>query len=190
MKRDDALKLATKGYEELAKALAEGRSETLMRYLGVMGRFHNYSFRNCMMIAMQRPEATQVAGYRKWEQLGRQVKKGETGIGIFAPLVYRKKQDGANNGSKAKDDSKKDAEKRLQGFRVVLCSMYRRRTAKRFLNSPRSAAIRANGWLDSKVSSGPRASNSNTSIRSAAPKACQPAARCRSSKASTRPKFS
>ena len=119
MKRDDALKLATTGYEELAGALAEGRSETLMRYLGVMGRFHNYSFRNCMMIAMQRPEATQVAGYRKWEQLGRQVKKGETGIGIFAPLVYRKKQDGANNGNKTKDDGENGAEKSLQGFRVV-----------------------------------------------------------------------
>ena len=53
MKRDDALKLATKGYEELAKTLAEGRSETLMRYLAVMGRFHSYLFRNCMMIAMR-----------------------------------------------------------------------------------------------------------------------------------------
>jgi antirestriction protein ArdC len=119
MRRDDALKLATKGYEELAKALAEGRSETLTRYLAVMGRFHNYSFRNCMMIAMQQPDATQVAGYRKWEQLGRQVKKGEKGIGIFAPLVYRKKEDGASNGNKAKDDGKNGAEKTLQGFRVV-----------------------------------------------------------------------
>ena len=54
MKRDEAMKLATNGYEELAKALAEGRSETLTRYLAVMGRFHNCSFRNCMMIAMQK----------------------------------------------------------------------------------------------------------------------------------------
>ena len=54
MKRDEAMKLATNGYEELAKALAEGRSETLTRYLAMMGRFHNYSFRNCMMIAMQK----------------------------------------------------------------------------------------------------------------------------------------
>ena len=119
MKRDDAVKLATKGYEELAAALAEGRSETLTRYLAVMGRFHNYSFRNCMMIAMQRPEATHVAGYRKWEQLGRHVRKGETGIGIFAPLVYRKNRDERNSGNDATDGGKTCAEKTLQGFRVV-----------------------------------------------------------------------
>ena len=117
MKRDDALKLATKGYEQLASTLAEGRSETLTRYLAVMSRFHNYSFRNCMMIAMQKPEATHVAGYRRWEQLGRQVKKGEKGIGIFAPLVYRKKQ--ANNGGNVRENGSKDAEKTLAGFRVV-----------------------------------------------------------------------
>ena len=119
MKRDDALKLATKGYEELTATLAEGRSETLRRYLAVMGRFHNYSFRNCLMIAMQRPEATHVAGYRKWEQLGRHVKKGETGIGIFAPLVYRKKDGGASGGNETKDDGNDSAEKTLKGFRVV-----------------------------------------------------------------------
>ena len=48
--------------------------------------FHNYSLMNQILIMLQRPDATFVAGYRKWEQLGRHVKKGEKGIAIFAPI--------------------------------------------------------------------------------------------------------
>jgi hypothetical protein len=60
-------------------------SEEFGRYLTVMSRFHTYSFGNTMLIHLQRPDATRVAGYRKWQELGRQVRKGEQGIKILVP---------------------------------------------------------------------------------------------------------
>ncbi len=58
------------------------------RYLRTMARFHQYSARNVALIHAQRPDATRVAGYRAWQALGRQVRKGERGIRIIAP--YRR----------------------------------------------------------------------------------------------------
>jgi antirestriction protein ArdC len=55
---------------------------------------HRYSLGNVLLIAAQRPEATYVAGYRVWQELGRQVRKGERGIAIFVPHIYRPKTDG------------------------------------------------------------------------------------------------
>jgi hypothetical protein len=63
-----------------------------VRYLKVMSRFHNYSATNCLMIAFQRPDATQVAGYRTWTTFGRQVKKGAKGIAIWAPVTRKVEQ--------------------------------------------------------------------------------------------------
>lgn len=60
-------------------------SEEFGRYLTVMSRFHTYSFGNTMLIHLQRPDATRVAGYRRWQELGRQVRKGEQGIKILVP---------------------------------------------------------------------------------------------------------
>ena len=63
--------------DTLAKAVDDVRaSDTFRQYLDVQARFHKYSWHNCMLIASQRPEATQVAGYRTWQKLGRQVNKG------------------------------------------------------------------------------------------------------------------
>ena len=57
-----------------------------------MSRFHRYSVNNTMLIFQQRPDATLVAGFRKWQnQFGRHVKKGEHGITIIAPTPYKKK---------------------------------------------------------------------------------------------------
>jgi hypothetical protein len=95
MKREEATTLAISVLTELAYALREGRSDTLMTYLDMLSRFHRYSFQNCMLIALQNPKATFVAGFRRWKELGRQVKKGMRGIGILAPLVYRKAGDEA-----------------------------------------------------------------------------------------------
>jgi antirestriction protein ArdC len=53
--------------------------------------FHRYSWGNCALIAMQRPEATQVAGFRAWQQLGRQVRKGERSIRILAPMSVKER---------------------------------------------------------------------------------------------------
>jgi antirestriction protein ArdC len=59
--------------------------EGFARYLNVLARFHHYSFGNVMLIQIQKPEATRVAGYRRWQELGRQVRKGEHGISILVP---------------------------------------------------------------------------------------------------------
>jgi len=59
--------------------------EEFSRFLSAMSRFHHYSFGNVILIHVQRPSATQVAGYRKWLELGRQVKRGESGIKILVP---------------------------------------------------------------------------------------------------------
>jgi antirestriction protein ArdC len=61
----------------------------MRRYLAVMGRFARYSLGNQLLIALQRPDATHVAGYRAWQKLGRQVKQGERGITILAPIRVR-----------------------------------------------------------------------------------------------------
>lgn len=67
-------------------------SEKYRQYLSVMSRFHNYSVNNTMLIYMQRPNATLVAGFQKWKnQFERHVKSGEHGITIIAPTPYRKK---------------------------------------------------------------------------------------------------
>lgn len=69
--------------EEGITAIIDG--EQFRRYLDAMSRFHQYSASNVMLILAQRPDATQVAGYRSWQQLGRQVRKGERGIRILVP---------------------------------------------------------------------------------------------------------
>ena len=73
--------------EQLAAALEAGESQQLRRYLAVMGRFHHYSLGNALLIAMQRPGARQVAGFHTWRRLGRQVRRGERGIRILAPVT-------------------------------------------------------------------------------------------------------
>ena len=59
------------------------------RALEFRSRFHKYSFSNAFLIALQHPSATMVAGYRKWQELGRQVRKGEKSIGILAPMTRK-----------------------------------------------------------------------------------------------------
>jgi hypothetical protein len=60
--------------------------EEFERYLRFSARFHDYSARNCLLILAQRPGASRVAGYRRWQELGRQVRRGEEGIRILAPV--------------------------------------------------------------------------------------------------------
>ena len=67
-------------------------SDKYRQYLSTMSRFHHYSVNNTMLIYMQRPDATHVAGFNKWrDQFGRNVLKGEKGIRIIAPTPYKKK---------------------------------------------------------------------------------------------------
>ncbi len=119
MNREDALKKSDDALKELAEALRNGKSDKLVEYLGMMSRFHQYSFGNCMLIAMQKPDATQVAGYGRWRQLGRFVKKGEKGLAILAPLIRKRNKDDAKGIEQAQDATESRSGKVLFGFRVV-----------------------------------------------------------------------
>lgn len=79
--------------DEMIKRIDEGvkavfNSDQYREYLKFASNFTNYSPHNTMLISLQRPTATLVASYGKWRKVGRQVMKGETGIAIFAPIVY------------------------------------------------------------------------------------------------------
>lgn len=80
---EERLAATLRTLEEGITAIIDG--EQFRRYLDAMSRFHHYSASNIMLILAQRPEATHVAGYRRWQQLGRQVRKGERGIRILVP---------------------------------------------------------------------------------------------------------
>src|SRR5260370_40420634 len=90
MKVGQAKQIASQAIEQLSQALERGHSETLREYLAAIARFHRYSLHNIMLIAPQRPDATHVAGFQTWKQLGRYVKKGAKGILILAPVLLRK----------------------------------------------------------------------------------------------------
>ena len=122
MNREEALKKSDDALKELSESLRQGKSETLLKYLLMLSRFHRYSFGNCMLIVMQRPTATLVAGFYRWKDLHRWVKKDEKGIAILAPMIgRRKKDDSANDGhSGAIGDSDNEPETKIvRGFRVA-----------------------------------------------------------------------
>lgn len=88
--RESSVKEITKKLEQGLKELFE--SERYKEYLTTMSKFHNYSFNNTLLIAMQKPDATLVAGFTSWQKnFDRHVKKGEKGIRIMAPAPYKKK---------------------------------------------------------------------------------------------------
>jgi antirestriction protein ArdC len=101
--------------EHLIEQLEQGHSEVLAQYLTTMARFHKYSFGNVLLIASQKPDATNVAGIYTWNQLGRRVCRGEKGIMIFAPMISKKRRQ-TNDES---DSDSKTAERPLVGFRPV-----------------------------------------------------------------------
>src|SRR3982074_592752 len=68
-------------------------SESFRRYLDMQSRFHHYSFGNTLLILLQRPDATHVAGFHTWRKLGRFVMKGEKGIRIVVPHVRKVETD-------------------------------------------------------------------------------------------------
>src|SRR5918997_331320 len=72
-----------------AGVLAIQTGADFKRYLTTAAKFHNYSANNVLLVLAQHPSATRVAGYKTWQALGRQVRKGERAISIFAPRPYR-----------------------------------------------------------------------------------------------------
>ena len=91
MNTDQAKHLAENALNALIEALEKGRSEALRTYLAAMGRFHKYSWGNCLLIASQKPDATHVAGFHTWLRLRRYVRKREKGIVILAPMVGKQR---------------------------------------------------------------------------------------------------
>ena len=91
-KRADQLKEITERLEQGVKDIFT--SEMYTKYLLTMSKFHNYSFNNTLLIAMQRPDATLVAGYNAWKnKFNRYVKKGEKGIQIIAPAPVKEREE-------------------------------------------------------------------------------------------------
>jgi hypothetical protein len=82
----------SKEREQVERAVRELlTSEGWRRWAETRATFHNYSMGNCMLIAMQKPDATQVAGFRAWQSLGRNVRKGERAIAIMAPMSVKER---------------------------------------------------------------------------------------------------
>ena len=85
--------------QELTDKLEQGlqdlfNSDSYRNYLSTMSKFHNYSFNNTLLIAMQKPDATLVAGYKAWQKnFERHVNKGEKAIRILAPAPYKIKEE-------------------------------------------------------------------------------------------------
>ena len=85
--------------QEITEKLEQGlqelfESEKYKSYLSTMSKFHNYSFNNTLLIAMQKPDATLVAGFKAWQKnFERHVNKGEKGIRILAPAPYKIKEE-------------------------------------------------------------------------------------------------
>ena len=97
----------TEHIEELAKATDAARmSETMLVYLEMCSRFHRYNPQNVLLIMIACPDATFVAGYKRWQEMGRYVRKGERGIPILAPVIVKVDDDGV-------------VDRKLIGFRVV-----------------------------------------------------------------------
>jgi antirestriction protein ArdC len=110
MKSEQIKQITEKATDQLVAALQQGHSETLITYLKAIGRFHRYSLHNVLLIDLQKPNASYVAGFRTWNQLGRFVRKGEKGIMILAPTVRRKTES-------SEDDERESS--RIAGFRVA-----------------------------------------------------------------------
>lgn len=101
-------------YETLKEGLRMFKdSEKWKTFLDFSRRFHNYSANNKMLIWIQRPEASRVAGFRSWQDMGRYVKAGEHGIRIFVPCIYKVKPEPTAEGEPVEDG---EAKRVLRGF--------------------------------------------------------------------------
>ncbi len=109
-----ASKVAEDALTRLSAELEAGKSEALKTYLAAVSRFRHYSWNNVFLIAAQRPNATHVAGFHTWHDLGRSVKKGEKGIMIFAPMIVKRE-----DAPVQPKESQPKEPSRLAGFRTA-----------------------------------------------------------------------
>jgi hypothetical protein len=130
----------TAGTEKTSKAmelLEEGitritTSEEFKRYLSFTRSFRKYSPNNIMLIFLQRPDATMVAGYRKWQEHGRQVKKGEKAIKVLAPVLR-----------KVEDEENGEVVKKVVGFRDANVFAYESTEGEPLPTSPMTGTVAA-----------------------------------------------
>lgn len=108
-KTDDRLEALHEALTESVGALTS--SDAWTAWLDTAAKFHTYSFNNQMLIYIQKPDATKVNSYKRWQELGRQVRKGEKGLGIFAPMTRRV--------TKEEADGSETERRALIGFRIV-----------------------------------------------------------------------
>jgi antirestriction protein ArdC len=111
---DKVRRVAEEALNRLSAELEAGKSEALKAYLAAVSRFRHYSWNNVFLIAAQRPNATQVAGFHTWHDLGRSVKKGEKGMMIFAPMMVKRE----DSPPQPKESQPKEPF-RLAGFRTA-----------------------------------------------------------------------
>ena len=131
MTTDKARKLAQQ-IETSVKTLATEtdaarRSDVFRGWLNAMAQFHSYSWNNQLLIAMQCPTATRVAGFHTWRKMNRFVRKGEKGITILAPCIYKPKKHDEQQGEEIEPQT--HAIGTLRGFRAATVfdvSEYRR----------------------------------------------------------------
>ncbi|MBS1852813.1 MAG: DUF1738 domain-containing protein [Acidobacteria bacterium] len=117
MKLEEIKNKTKEATEYLVQSLEAGHSEVLTQYLAAMAKFHTYSFGNIMLIARQKPSASNVAGVRAWNSLGRFVRRGEKGILILAPMVGRKVK--TVEEITRENGEEKNPQPQLYGFRAV-----------------------------------------------------------------------
>lgn len=110
MKSEQIKEMTDRATEQLVAALQAGHSQALTAYLQTIGRFHRYSLNNVLLIALQKSNASYVAGFRTWNELGRFVRKGEKGIMILAPIVRRKPKD---------EETADEVSRTIAGFRAA-----------------------------------------------------------------------
>ena len=104
--RQDVQNRIDNSLAELAQAIADGHTTALADYIKFASSFHKYSLANQLLIAMQHPQATQIAGYNAWKAKGCQVAKGSKAIRIWAPMKFRRRDED-------------DPHKPLLGFKLV-----------------------------------------------------------------------
>ena len=103
-------KLTNEALETLCHSLENGKSQELVNFLNVMAKFPKYSLRNIFLISAQNPRASLVMGYKKWLEIGRQVKKGEKALRIYAPI---KINDSENKKVSTDSQFKRDSQESL-----------------------------------------------------------------------------
>ncbi len=114
---NEKVKEALERLEEGLVALLD--TEQWKRYLRFQSQFHNYSFHNTLLIFMQKPDATMVAGFQRWKEMGRFVRKGERGITILAPMFHTEPEDEALSDIALQQVQDETGRKKLFGFRPV-----------------------------------------------------------------------